>query len=435
MSDIAIRVHYQSSEKQTATDLADDLRREIQARNIDRTDLPDVELGEGFHDLPDLATFGSLSLLVLLLPDPQRGGFSEDERQALLKFRKGTFPDNRLVPVSIATARDRPPVPIDDIKSYPLHKTDIARLATLLLNLVCLRLSGDKRKVFISYKLSDGTPCASAIADGLRQRGYTVWRDEDVDRDGLGMLMPGEPSQVAIKDAIRRHGLVLVIDTMEAPLSGWVHAEIETAINDSIPVMPVVIEEATPGSNPKLELVPKTGGRFRPVRELGREERISNDLQSKIGGGAVGVVNDAAYGFFDRLEKNMNDCLLAHLRSRRRLIHEASDRFKRRGLPLVQVAGSELLYRAEKQFHVEPTPGLLLRFLVQCTPYDALLQETVDSLSEHFKRQDVPHQYGVLVHQTAVYPHDRQNLIRGCSDHVMLVHTDEIDKIPSIFRF
>ena len=166
--------------------------------------------------------------------------------------------------------RDRPPVPLQDIKSFPLHRDGIQKLATLLLNLVCLRLAGDNRKLFISYKLSDGTPWASGIADGLRQHGYTVWRDDDPDRDGLSMITPGTLAQQTIEDAIRQHGFVLVIDTMEAPLSAWVHVEIETAIRYMIPVMPVVIEDPIGGKNPKLQRVPRLGGgRFESLRELG----------------------------------------------------------------------------------------------------------------------------------------------------------------------
>ena len=309
--------------------------------------------------MPDVAALRALSLLVVLLPDSNSGGFAEKERQALERFRKDSFPDNRLIPVSIEPVRDRPPVPLQDIKSFPLHRDGIQKLATLLLNLVCLRLAGDNRKLFISYKLSDGTPWASGIADGLRQHGYTVWRDDDPDRDGLSMITPGTLAQQTIEDAIRQHGFVLVIDTMEAPLSAWVHVEIETAIRYMIPVMPVVIEDPIGGKNPKLQRVPRLGGgRFESLRELGREVRITVADQIRIPGGAGAVLTDPNFGFFDKVENAMRECLLAHLRTRRQLIRDAREAFRKRGLPLTSVLEDQLLYVASKSCDSTLSPGL-----------------------------------------------------------------------------
>jgi hypothetical protein len=440
MNDLRLHLVHHPSDAQHADGLKNDLESAIGAQGIDPAVTPEIELHPSFKDLPDVAAFGALSLVVVLLPDPNLVGFTEDERRALEQFRKDSFPDNRVIPVSIHPDRDRPPVPLHDIKSFPLHKDGAAKLATLLLNLLCLRQAGDDRKVFISYKVSDGTPWASGIADGLRQRGYTVWRDNDPDRDGLSMITPGMPAQKTIQEAIRQHGFILVIDTMEAPLSGWVHAEIETAISYMIPVMPVVIEDPIGSKNPKLQQVPKPGGgRFQPLRDLGREVRITNADQQKIPGGPSAMLGNPGFGFFDNLEKAMRDCLLAQLRTRRQLIHSAREGFKNRGLPLEPVLEDQLLYQASKSCDspLSPglTPGLSLRFLVQCAPYDALLPETLSNLCDHFKRQSPPNQYAVLVHQTALYPIDKKRLIQACGEHVMVLRSDEIDLLPSVFQF
>ena len=105
-------------------------------------------------------------------------------------------------------------------------------------------------------------------------------------------------------------------------------------------------------------------------------------------------------------------------------------------MPLIPIPGSQLLYRAEKQFHSEPAPALLLRFLLYSAP---LRRPPAGD-----RRQPVrafpapprasPHQYGC----SSINPQstrDRQSLIGECSDHVMLVHADEIDKIPAILQF
>jgi hypothetical protein len=49
--------------------------------------------------------------------------------------------------------------------------------------------------VFVSYKVSDGKPWAERIADGLVARGYEVWRDELLDRDGQALISPGSTAQ------------------------------------------------------------------------------------------------------------------------------------------------------------------------------------------------------------------------------------------------
>ena len=81
------------------------------------------------------------------------------------------------------------------------------------------------------------------------------------------------------------------------------------------------------------------------------------------------------------------------------------------------------------------TPGLSLRFLVQCAPYDALMRESLNNLCDHFKtHQSPPNQYAILVHQTALYPHDKVRLLDACGGFVIVLHSDEIDLLPSVFQ-
>ena len=135
----------------------------------------------------------------------------------------------------------------------------------------------------------------------------------------------------------------------------------------------------------------------------------------------------------------MRECLLAHLRTRRQLIRDAREAFRKRGLPLTPVLEDQLLYVASKSCDstLSPglTPGLSLRFLVQCAPYDALMRETLNNLCDHFKtHQSPPNQYAILVHQTALYPHDKARLLQACGEFVMVLHSDEIDLLPSVFQ-
>ncbi len=433
MSDLQLSIVHDPADARPATDLVNDLRAEIARRSIDPSDRPDISARPGLDQLPDLDKFGTLSLVLVVLPDPGRNGFSLEEKAALNAFRKKTYPDNRLVPIAMAQPRDRPPSPLDDIKSFPLHgRGGVQGLTTLLLNLLCLRLAGGKRKLFVSYRISDGTPWAQGIADGLRQRGYDVWRDDDPDRDNLPMITPGTPAQTTIRDAILGHGFVLVVDTMDAPLSAWVHTEIATAVEHLLPMLPVVIEgEAAPADHRLVQVPPAGGGRFLPLRELGREERITVGERDNSPGNPAAVLDDP---FFDRLERKMNDVFLGQLRSRRRLLHEVREKFQRRGFQWLPLQEARLLYRASLSRDSDLTPGLELRFLVQCAPYDSVLDQTVANVCEHFHGLDCPHQYAALVHQAAVYPAQKRALLRGRGEHVMILHTDEIDDIPSIFK-
>ena len=93
--------------------------------------------------------------------------------------------------------------------------------------------------VFISYARPD-EPLACLIADGLREDGFEVWRDDEL------------PAHRAYADVIEEHvngaGAVVVLWSAEAAKSHWVRAEADTArtkltlvqasIDGTIPPMP-----------------------------------------------------------------------------------------------------------------------------------------------------------------------------------------------------
>jgi adenylate cyclase len=74
--------------------------------------------------------------------------------------------------------------------------------------------------VFISYARPD-EPLASLIADGLREDGYEVWRDDE---------LPAHRAYAdVIEERIRGAGAVVVLWSAEAAKSHWVRAEADTA--------------------------------------------------------------------------------------------------------------------------------------------------------------------------------------------------------------
>lgn len=74
--------------------------------------------------------------------------------------------------------------------------------------------------VFISYARPD-EPLASLVADGLKDRGFDVWRDNE--------LPAHRPYAEVIEERINGAGAVVVLWSEEAAKSHWVRAEADTA--------------------------------------------------------------------------------------------------------------------------------------------------------------------------------------------------------------
>ena len=74
--------------------------------------------------------------------------------------------------------------------------------------------------VFISYARSD-EDLAADIADGLREAGYEVWRDDE---------LPAHRAYAeVIEERIKGASAVVVLWSAEACKSQWVRAEADTA--------------------------------------------------------------------------------------------------------------------------------------------------------------------------------------------------------------
>ena len=443
MNDLGIYIVHDPADAAWAAAFADQLFAVI-APEFATDEGPGIEAWSGLENLPDPEAIGPLSLVLLVLPDAARG-FAPGEQRKLEDFRRESRDDQstRLVPISREAARDRPPHPIGDTVSFRLHDasdpSSIQRLKTMVLIRLGLRVSSANRSLYISYRKQDGFEWAAAIGNGLEGRGYSVWRDESSDRDSVSPIVPGSITQETIRKSIRSRGLILVIDTSEAPASMWVQAEIETAFTEMLPILPVVIEDPIGTARQRLA-VPPPGGRFRVLRELSREVRITIQRMTASAGStgrALDVLDDH---FFESLEDQICGLLLAHLRSRRRLIRETRERFLRLGYSWGVISESQLLFRAEidRSSDERPwrseidlasdvTPWLSMRLLVQCAPYEVSLEELIRFLLDAYHRMTEPYQYCVLVHQMPLYPKEKQRLLRSAGGLVQLLQPDEIE--------
>jgi hypothetical protein len=404
------------------------LKNELEARfPASLGDKPEFVL-DSIVAIPAPADLGALSLVLLVLPDPDAGGLTGPPLEKVVNFlRAAGTEDIRLVPVALDAARKTPPAQLRAIFTFtlqdfstqsPAYEESLRRLAVLVQNLIGLRVSSARRRVFISYKISDGRDVAERLEKELEARGYNVWRDEQTDRDGLSQILPGSALQQTIETAIAQQGFVLVVDSHEAPQSAWVNEEIGLALKYLLPILPVVVEDPVFGAPAQL------GGRFKPLRDKQRQAP------------AKGSVTPARMDvkFYDGLEKEMSALLLDHLRVRRQLLTQAKAHFEGHAFAWRPVGAGRLVYAATKSLDGAATPLLKFRVLCQCAPYEVLLAETIANLSADVARARRVHQYGVLLHQTFANRSEREQLLRKRGNHLMLLKPDELDQVPLIRR-
>lgn len=405
-----------------AARLAQDVNTDLAARKLDLT--PKVVRSD-FAAIPEPKDLGPLDSVVVVLP-PAGSSFPKEAAERLRDLLDRFTGDRvRVLPLSREPARNQPPDPLSQVVSYHLHATaaaDVARLASFLLIHAGLRVSGESRKVFVSYKLSDGKDLAVAVADGLKARGYGVWRDELSDRDGQPLIKPGSEAQKTIEKAILDHGFVLVLDTPQAQHSTWVHEEVRIAFSRLLPMLPLVVEDVANPGHPR-----SPGSRFKILDEMREEVRIAYDEQPD---GPAKAVDDA---FLDRLEAKMAQTLLRHVRSQWGVLEETRKALESLNFVWKPVASGRGLYHAyydKRKAH----PRFGIRLLIQCFPYDEVTLAAVSNVLGHFADSPDPCQYVVLVHPTPKNATDRDALLVLSRGHVLLLNPIDLPKLPSILN-
>lgn len=445
MAESQLFIHSVAAESQIASDLADRLLKAM-SKTLGNIDVPTVECRSGFDHLPTASELGPFSLVVVLLPPPGQA-FNTDEVAALQSFLDvyGAS-DVRLIPVALEQPRNVPPAPLGDLKSFALHDptdtTLIANLTTRLLNIMYLRVSSERRKIFLSYRFADGRELAPRMEKFLKHLGYEVWRDESTDRDLVTSIPPGSSAQEIIRSSILKHGFVLVLDTMQAPESTWVQEEINLAISYMLPMLPIVVLEQS--GPPHLDPAPrKLGGRFRPLAEAQHEVRLSvngppghDRLQVENAIDNDDWTNAALVAFGLELENKIRDRLLANLKARRELISETKERLAALNFKnWSELSAPHLLYAADRSLDDGNHPELKFRLLIQCAPYDSILDRTVDNLCQRFRESDRPYQYAILVHRTVAYVADKRRLLQNRGGHVLIIRPDQLTALPSLVKF
>jgi len=259
-------------------------------------------------------------------------------------------------------SRRRPPEPLVAVKAieyrdvYGIHGERLARRVGALLG---LRLRGENHRVFVSHRKSDGASAAETVTRFLTDNGYDAWFDEH-------RLDGGDIVQDKIERIVRESSLLLLLDTPDAVHSEWMWREVDAALRNFVPIVPVVMR--TSG-----EAVPPLPG-FRNAAEL-----FFHYLAVHLQGDGV-VVPPGETALQEMLEA-MEQYVSRLLRSQRSLAAKVEQTFLDAGFEWQVLDGRRHLYHGQKDDH-----GDLTRFLSHCSAASPRNREAVAA----FRRLTLP---------------------------------------------
>lgn len=208
-------------------------------------------------------------LLIVLFDE---SSFS-DEVDGFIRNYLSKRPDTALLlPVALNDEYPVPPKAAQTYKALPFDKSDVIGSHQNIIYragaMLGLSLQGRNTNVFISYRAVDGRKVANQIHQHLLSLGLKPWLDEAKEPDGNTSILPGEPVQAEIEEALVNASLLLLVDTPQSPHSKWIREEINIADGGLIPILPVVFRG-------RYDL--KKGPRFRTLLSLQRWVDITVD--------------------------------------------------------------------------------------------------------------------------------------------------------------
>jgi hypothetical protein len=229
-----------------------------------------------------------------------------------------------IIPIAANPAFQTPPFPISEIKGTRFDGSAqmterIVKAAGVFLGLA---LRPGSQKIFVSYRASDGKQLAQAIFARLQGDGFQPWLDEAGES-----LAIGDRVQEKIAKGVESAAMVLLVDTPDAPASKWVSIEMDLAIGQLIPVLPVV-----------------AGGerisRFIQLQGLRRQALVK---QNGLDGTPV------SDGEWQSVRQEVDELLLSAFRRRLRILSRARGTFEENGYRWQVVDERLRMYRAEKK--------------------------------------------------------------------------------------
>lgn len=233
-------------------------------------------------------------------------------------------PGGFVLPVALDPDSLRPPDPISGIKALSYDGSDDAneRLVHAAGVLLGMSVRPGRHQIFVSYRSADGSVIAADLHHRLEAAGFNAWLDEAREN-----LSPGDNVQEVIRALINHASLVLVVDTPAAPASRWIKDEIDTAIGQLVPVLPVVI-----GPNDISRFIPLASLRRRvPVKPAGVDGCHMSDLE------------------WSRVRTEIDQLLVTTYRRRLLTISRAERVFSEKGFDWTAIDASKRMYWSRRK--------------------------------------------------------------------------------------
>jgi hypothetical protein len=229
-----------------------------------------------------------------------------------------------IIPVSADAALKKPPDPISGIRAAHYDNTAeatarIVRAAGVFLGIA---LRPGTQRIFIAYRATDGAELAEAIHARLKSEGFEPWLD--VAKDAIDI---GDDVQEHIRRTVDGAAMVLVIDTPDAPESKWIKVEIDMAVAQLVPVLPVIVSgERT--------------SRFIQLQSLRRQALLDRDSDDPA------PLIDFEW---NSIRSEIEQVLLASYRRRMRILTRVQRTFEANGYRWRVIDDRLRMYRADKK--------------------------------------------------------------------------------------
>jgi hypothetical protein len=268
------------------------------------------------------------------------------------------------------------PSALHPINGFPWSPGDPARsLAACLLRLVGLAESD--RRVFLSYRRTDGTQLANQLRYALADAGWDVFLDKF-------SVPPGVDFQQRLDRELADKAFVLLLETPDATGSPWVEHEVAFALRRRLGLMSLALPDT-----PAHALYGSIDPAFR--RQLGTSDVVGPSGDRALGSGALD----------DLLEEIDQRHASAFAFRREALMYESSDEMTALGYRVEPIGQWTLL--AEMGSNRE----VVLNTARAPEPVD--LRE-IDLLRRQFKRPGTATR-GWIVHPTEDIDDDRSSLL------------------------
>jgi hypothetical protein len=348
-------------------------------------------------------------LLIVLYKAPVFPQAVQDYIQAFRQAHQITSPGNPqpspggfVLPVATDPANPKPPDPISGIKAVINDGTTAAldRITNAAGVFLGLALRSGEQEIFISYRATSGKEIANDLHSRLKAAGFHPWLDEAQDN-----LPPGTGVQAKIHQHIASAAMILVVDTPDAPDSDWVTEEINTAIGQLIPIVPVVL-----------------GSRVSRFIALASLQRCAS-LELQRAPGTQGLTD----GEWQKVRAEIEEVLLSAYRRRLLILARAEKIFRENQFDWLVVEERLRMYQAERK--QLPLPSTIV--LSHCSIHDVTYLPALQAYADYV--QQFP-QIATVNYKLCVYDRERvlsksefaqiQKSIRGTP--FILAHYNEL---------